>query len=358
MDKENSTKVEKFDHSSNSGHRLGNRDLVVADDLEVEELANFLEKEVPAEFHGTRLDRWLAEWPELTSRAEAQRLLSQNRVHLDNQPISSGSRKLREGQKVQICLPPPISSDLEPEDGPLEILFEDEHLIVLNKPAGLVVHPAPGNYTGTLVQRLLHHCPDLSGIGGVQRPGIVHRLDKDTSGILVVAKHDQAHQRLSRQFRKHSIHRLYSALVWGNLVTLQGTIEAPIGRHPRDRKMMAIVENGRAATTYWTQLAKWDGLTHICCELETGRTHQIRVHFSSQGHPLVGDPVYGQLGKTKHMPDDVILALKSFPRQALHAAELGFEHPISKKVMEFSVAEPKDFQKLLSLLYEKLPPLT
>ncbi|MGB0297156.1 MAG: RluA family pseudouridine synthase, partial [bacterium] len=257
-----------------------------------------------------------------------------------------------------ICLPPPISSDLEPEDGPLEILFEDEHLIVLNKPAGLVVHPAPGNYTGTLVQRLLHHCPDLSGIGGVQRPGIVHRLDKDTSGILVVAKHDQAHQRLSRQFRRHSIHRLYSALVWGNLVTLQGTIEAPIGRHPRDRKMMAIVENGRAATTYWTQLAKWDGLTHICCELETGRTHQIRVHFSSQGHPLVGDPIYGQLGKTKHMPDDVILALKSFPRQALHAAELGFEHPISKEVMEFSVAEPKDFQKLLSLLYEKLPPLT
>ncbi len=358
MDKENSTKVEKFDHSSNSGHRLGNRDLVVSDDLEVEDLATFLEKEVPAEFHGTRLDRWLAEWPELTSRAEAQRLLSQNRVHLDNQPISSGSRKLREGQKVQICLPPPISSDLEPEDGPLEILFEDEHLIVLNKPAGLVVHPAPGNYSGTLVQRLLHHCTDLSGIGGVQRPGIVHRLDKDTSGILVVAKHDQAHQRLSRQFRKHSIHRLYSALVWGNLVTLQGTIEAPIGRHPRDRKMMAIVENGRAATTYWTQLAKWDGLTHICCELETGRTHQIRVHFSSQGHPLVGDPVYGQLGKTKHMPDDVILALKSFPRQALHAAELGFEHPISQEIMEFSVEEPKDFQNLLSLLHEKLAPLT
>ena len=151
MVKENSTKVEKFDHSSNSGHRLGNRDLVAADDLEAEDLANFLEKEVPEEFQGTRLDRWLAEWPELTSRAEAQRLLSQNRVHLDNQPISSGSRKLREGQKVQIGLPPPISSDLEPEDGPLEILFEDEHLIVLNKPAGLVVHPAPGNYTGCLL---------------------------------------------------------------------------------------------------------------------------------------------------------------------------------------------------------------
>ena len=357
MDKENSTKMEKLDHCSSSRHRLGNRDLVAADDLEEVDLANFLEKEVPAEFHGTRLDRWLAEWPELTSRAEAQRLLIQNRVHMDNIPISAGSCKIREGQKVQICLPPPISSDLVPEDGPLEILFEDEHLIVLNKPAGLVVHPAPGNYTGTLVQRLLHHCKDLSGIGGVQRPGIVHRLDKDTSGILVVAKHDQAHQRLARQFRKHSIHRLYSALVWGNLVTLQGTIEAPIGIHPRDRKMMAIVENGRAATTYWTQLAKWDGLSQICCELETGRTHQIRVHFSSQGHPLVGDPVYGQLGKTKHMPDDVILALKSFPRQALHAAELGFEHPISKEVMEFSVAEPKDFQNLLSLLHEKLPPL-
>ena len=358
MDKENSTKVEKPNHCSNSGNHLGNRDLVTADDLEEENFGNFLEKEVPAEFQGTRLDRWLAEWPELTSRAEAQRLLTQNRVHLDNLPISSGSRKLHEGQRVKVYLPPPIASELEPEDGPLEILFEDEHLIVLNKPAGLVVHPAPGNFTGTLVQRLLHHCKDLSGIGGVQRPGIVHRLDKNTSGVLVVAKHNQAHQRLARQFRKHSIHRLYSALVWGNLDTLQGTIEAPIGRHPRDRKMMAIVENGRAATTYWTQLAKWDGLTHICCELETGRTHQIRVHFSSQGHPLVGDPVYGQLGKTKHMPDDVILALQSFTRQALHAAELSFEHPISQEIMEFSVKEPKDFQNLLNLLHEKLLPLT
>ncbi len=358
MDKENSTKVEKPNHCPNFGHQLGNRDLVTADDLDEEDFGNSLEKEVPAEFQGTRLDRWLAEWPELTSRAEAQRLLTQNRVHLDNQPISSGSRKLREGQRVQVWLPLPVASELEPENGPLEILFEDEHLIVLNKPAGLVVHPAPGNYIGTLVQRLLHHCKDLSGIGGVQRPGIVHRLDRDTSGILVVAKHDQAHQRLARQFRKHSIHRLYSALVWGNLVTLQGTIEAPIGRHPRDRKMMAIVENGRAATTYWTQLARWDGLTHISCELETGRTHQIRVHLSSQGHPLVGDPVYGQLGKTKHMPDDVILALQSFPRQALHAAELGFEHPISQEIMEFSVEEPKDFQNLLSLLHEKLAPLT
>ena len=358
MDKENSTKVDKRNHCANSRNQLGNRDLATADDLEEKDLGNFLEKYVPKDFKGTRLDRWLAEWPELTSRAEAQRLLTQNRVHLDNQSISSGSRKLREGQRVQVWLPPPMVSELEPEDGPLDILFEDEHLIVLNKPAGLVVHPAPGNYTGTLVQRLLHHCKDLSGIGGVQRPGIVHRLDKDTSGVLVVAKHDQAHQRLARQFRKHSIHRLYSALVWGNLITLQGMIQAPIGRNPRDRKMMAISENGRAATTYWTQLAKWNGLTHIYCELETGRTHQIRVHFSSQGHPLVGDPVYGQWGKTKHMPDDVILALKSFPRQALHAAELGFEHPISQETMEFSVAEPKDFQKLLSLLHERVPSLT
>ncbi len=358
MDTANSTKVEKCNYCANLGNQLGNRDLVTADDLEEKALANFLEKEVPEDFQGARIDRWLADWSELTSRTEAQRLLTQNRVHLDNLPISSGSRKLREGQRVQVWLPPPMASELEPEDGHLDILFEDEHLIVLNKPAGLVVHPAPGNYTGTLVQRLLHHCKDLSGIGGVQRPGIVHRLDKDTSGILVVAKHDQAHQRLAYQFKKHSIHRLYSALVWGNLVTLQGTIEAPIGRHPRDRKMMAIVENGRAATTYWTQIANWDGLTHIFCKLETGRTHQIRVHFSSQGHSLVGDPVYGQLGNTKHMPDDVILSLQSFTRQALHAAELGFTHPISQEIMEFSVAEPKDFQKLLSLLHEKLPPLT
>jgi 23S rRNA pseudouridine1911/1915/1917 synthase len=358
MAKQNFSKVGKCNHCSDTRYRLGNRDLVTADDPDDGNFSHFLEKQVPKEVQGTRLDRWLAEWPELTSRAEAQRLLSQKRVHLEDLLISSGARKLQEGQKVQVWLPPPIDSDLEPEEGPLEILFEDEHLLVLNKPAGLVVHPAPGNYTGTLVQRLLNHCKDLSGIGGVLRPGIVHRLDKDTSGTLVVAKHDQAHQRLARQFRKHSIHRRYSALIWGNLVTLQGTIEAPIGRHPRDRKMMAIAENGRTATTYWMQVTKWHGLSHIHCELETGRTHQIRVHFSSQGHPLVGDPLYGKLGKTKHMPQEVVVALQSFPRQALHAAELGFEHPITKEAIEFSAAEPKDFQELLNLLSEKLPLLT
>ena len=292
------------------------------------------------------------------SRSRIKALILAGQLSEDGRTLTDPSASVKPGSRYLLTLPPPINAVPKAENIALEILFEDMHLLVLNKPAGLVVHPAPGNYTGTLVQRLLHHCKDLSGIGGVQRPGIVHRLDKDTSGILVVAKHDQAHQRLAYQFKKHSIHRLYSALAWGNLVTLQGTIEAPIGRHSRDRKMMAIVENGRAATTYWTQLANWDGLTHIFCELETGRTHQIRVHFSSQGHSLVGDPVYGQLGKTKHMPDDVILALQSFTRQALHAAELGFTHPISQEIMEFSVAEPKDFQKLLSLLHEKLPPLT
>lgn len=327
-----------------------------AEPLAEEDSDTSLERIASKEEQGLRLDRWLASWPELESRAAAQRLLEQQRVWLNQDLVQSPARKLKAGDSVQLWLPAPIPLELEPEEGPLEIMYEDEHLLVLNKPAGLVIHPAPGHPTGTLVQRLLHHCQDLSGIGGIKRPGIVHRIDKDTSGLLVIAKHDRAHQRLARQFKKHTIHRQYSALIWGNLPTLQGTINAPIGRHPRERRQMAIVEDGREALTHWQQVNRWEGLTHIYCQLETGRTHQIRVHFSAHGHPLIGDPLYGKLGKTKHMPPVVQQALQEFPRQALHAAELGFEHPITGEFLEFTVPEPEDFQTLLELLETHFPP--
>jgi 23S rRNA pseudouridine1911/1915/1917 synthase len=337
--------------------RIGERDplLDAAESLSLEGDDDIVSHRVPAEAQGARLDKWLADWPEFSSRAEAQRLLQQERIFRGDQAMTTPSQKLKEGEVYTAHIPPPEPMAFVAEEGPLDILFEDEHIIVLNKPAGLVVHPAPGHTRGTLVNRLLHHCDDLSGIGGVQRPGIVHRLDKDTSGVLVVAKHDRAHQRLSRQFRKHTIHREYSALVWNNPVKLQGFVNAPIGRHPRERRQMAVVEEGREAHTHWMVRKRWQGVSHLHCRLETGRTHQIRVHMTSIGHPLIGDPLYGNIGKTKHLSEPLKSALLQFHRQALHAVELGFEHPITEVEFFFETPEPEDFQRLLALLDEHLP---
>lgn len=298
-----------------------------------------------------RVDTLLGSYPELNSRSMAQRLLKEGLATVNGQMVSR-SYKVQTGDQVQFHLLPPEPSDVHPEPGALEILFEDESLIVINKPADLVVHPSPGHATGTLVNFLLHHCQDLSGIGGVLRPGIVHRIDKDTSGILVIAKSDDAHIGLSQQFHEHSIHRQYKTLVWGNPPNNKGTISAPIGRHPHHRKKMAIVASGKPATTYWKMVTRFRHFSLVDCQLETGRTHQIRVHMASQGMPIFGDPVYGtiRLNRIRSPHPTLWATLSQFSRQALHAQELGFIHPTTQKFMEFSIPIPNDFQNLLDVL--------
>jgi 23S rRNA pseudouridine1911/1915/1917 synthase len=248
-----------------------------------------------------------------------------------------------------VAVPEPEPAHNEAQDIPLAIVFEDEHLLVVDKPAGLVVHPAAGNLDGTLVNALLHHCRgSLSGIGGVARPGIVHRIDKDTSGLLVVAKTDVAHERLARQFADHSIDRRYLAIVNGVPKASDGTVDAPLARSATSRKKIAIVESGRGkrAVTHWRRLQLLKEAALVECRLETGRTHQVRVHMASLGHPLLGDPVYGRPGKTHGK----LLKELGFTRQALHAAELGFVHPVTKNKLSFSSPMPPDMQELFNAL--------
>jgi 23S rRNA pseudouridine1911/1915/1917 synthase len=248
--------------------------------------------------------------------------------------------------EFEIDIPLPTAMANEAQDIALEIMFEDEHLLIVDKPAGLVVHPAAGNLDGTLVNALLHHCAGrLSGIGGVARPGIVHRIDKDTSGLLVVAKTDRAHEGLSSQFAKHSIDRRYAAIVAG-LPISQGTIDAPLARSPHDRKKMAIQARGKRAVTHFTLVEPLRRAAMIECRLETGRTHQIRVHLASIGHPLLGDPVYGR-NRPEHRD---VLHLLEFKRQALHAAHLGFVHPVTSLSMSFDSKLPRDMQALFTAL--------
>ena len=301
---------------------------------------------------GVRADQLLATHPEIPSRVTAQRLIANGHVRLNGTVLLRASCRLHEGDQLTWILPPPEPLELVPESGPLEILHEDSHLIVLNKPPGLVVHPAPGHTVGTLVHRLLHHCPDLSGIGGVRRPGIVHRLDKDTSGVLVVAKTDQAHQHLARQFQEHSVKRQYQAFVWGKPNTEQGTVDAPLGRHPTRRKDMAVVEGGRRAITHWKVLRRFTGTALLACRLETGRTHQIRAHLASLGLPVVGDPQYGRspLRRLGKLSSHARAALAGFQRQALHAERLGFVHPETGKPLMFRTQPPEDFLELLAVL--------
>ena len=295
---------------------------------------------------GKRLDAFLAEHFDI-SRAAAERHIASGAVEITGGTAAKNYR-LRGGEQITLTLPEPVPAEAQPENIPLDIVYEDESIIVVNKPAGMVVHPAAGNESGTLVNALLYHCKgSLSGIGGVERPGIVHRIDKDTAGLLVVAKDDRAHQALSEDLKVHDVSRIYHAIVLGNIKEDVGTVNLPIARHPRDRKRMAVAKKGegRDAVTHFEVLERFGQMTHICCKLETGRTHQIRVHMSALGHPLLGDPVYGGDG-TKFEARHRAL----FCGQCLVAAKLSLTHPKTGERMTFSVPLPQDFDEILSLL--------
>lgn len=306
---------------------------------------------VKSDGHGARLDSWLAKEAEL-SRSNAIKLIDEGRVMVNGKSVPK-RHTLSEGDTVSYDLPEPVEYTVVSENIPLDIVFEDEWIIVINKPKGMVVHPAPGNYTGTLVNALMFHCGDsLSGIGGVSRPGIVHRIDKDTSGLLVVAKCDEAHAKLSEELSYHGIEREYHALVRGGFSCDTGTVSYPIGRHPVDRKKMAVIRDGshtaREATTHYTVLDRFGEVSHLALRLETGRTHQIRVHMSYIGHPLLGDELYGG-GSTKFEARHPRL----FNGQALHAAKLTLTHPKTGERMTFVSPLPEEFTRALKLLGEE-----
>ena len=297
---------------------------------------------------GWRLDRALTEAMPTLSRERVKALISTGAVTGPDGLIRDPSKKAVGGALFTVAIPDPTPAHNEAQDIALNIVFEDEHLIVIDKPAGLVVHPAAGNLDGTLVNALLHHCAgQLSGIGGVARPGIVHRIDKGTSGLMVAAKTDPAHVGLAAQFKAHSIDRRYRAIVSGNLRTSEGTINASLARSPNNRKKIAIVRegSGRHAITHWTKLRQLRDANLVECRLETGRTHQVRVHMTSIGHPLLGDPVYGS--STKHR---ALLETLNFRRQALHAAHLGFIHPVKSHALAFDSEMPSDMQELFDNL--------
>ena len=296
---------------------------------------------------GLRLDAYLAAAFGL-SRAAAERLLSEGNVTLSFGSAAKNYR-LKGGEELTLTLPDPVPAEAQPEDIPLDVLYEDEDIIVINKPVGLVVHPAAGNESGTLVNALLHHCKgSLSGVGGVTRPGIVHRIDKDTAGLLVVAKNDAAHIALSEQLKSHRVSRIYYALALGNFKQDGGTVDAPIGRHPVDRKRMAVVRKagaGKPAVTHYEVLRRFGQMTYIRCRLETGRTHQIRVHMASLGHPLLGDPVYGGNGTRFEACHKSLIG-----GQILFAGELTLTHPKTGKEMTFHAPLPAYFAQLLEIL--------
>lgn len=335
-----------------------------ADDLALDgaDGAVAFEVPVPPDAAGERTDRFLAgRLPDL-SRTRIQRLVGEGRVRNGTRVVGDPAERVNGGDVLTLDVPPPEPAAPLPEPIALEVVHEDAHLIVIDKPAGLVVHPAPGNWTGTLVNGLLHHCgPSLSGIGGVRRPGIVHRLDKDTSGLLVVAKTDAAHRHLAAQFADHGrsgdLTRAYLAFVWG-VPALRGTVDAPIDRHPASRQKMAVRAGGRTAITHWRLVESFaDGegavlASLVECRLETGRTHQIRVHMAHLGHPLLGDEVYGSgfLTKSRRLSPAARAALTALDRQALHAAHLGFAHPASGQVMGFDSPLPADLEALRAAL--------
>jgi len=318
---------------------------------------------------GTRLDQWLATRlaPDL-SRSRVQALIRDGAVIVNDRPATEAKRKVAGGDRIAVAVPEPEPAEPQAEDIPLTILFEDDDLIVIDKPAGLVVHPGAGNWTGTLVNALIHHCgASLSGIGGVRRPGIVHRLDKDTSGVLVVAKNDRAHRALSEAFADHGrtgdLERAYDALVWGAPARMAGTIDAPLGRSGTDRTQRAVVradrEDARHAVTHFTVLERFgerpDGArpamaSLVECRLETGRTHQIRVHMAHIGHPLIGDRDYGRalFTKANKLAEPLGDLVRRFPRQALHARLLAFRHPSTDEVMRFEAPHPRDLAELVA----------
>ena len=296
---------------------------------------------------GWRLDRALADAVPTLSRERLKALIASGAVTLDGTQVRDPAKKATGGVAFTVAVPDPVPAHNAAQDIPLVVTFEDEHLIVIDKPAGLVVHPAAGNLDGTLVNALLHHCGgSLSGIGGVARPGIVHRIDKDTSGLMVAAKTDRAHEGLARQFADHSIDRRYLAIVAGRPIPPAGTVDAPLARSPHNRKKVAIVPNGKRAVTHYRTVEPLRAATLVECRLETGRTHQVRVHMASIGHALLGDPAYGRT-KSEHRG---VLDRLDFRRQALHAARLGFTHPITRGDLSFDSIMPADMQELFTSL--------
>ena len=296
---------------------------------------------VPEEADGTRADKFLAEAIDHLTRSALQKLISVGNVEIDGKAIAK-SRTLKEGEDISVLIPDAVSLDVEAEDIPLNIYYEDDDLLVVYKPKGMVVHPAPGNHNGTLVNALLWHCREsLSGINGVLRPGIVHRIDKDTSGLLLVAKNDFAHVHLAEQIKEHSLNRIYQTIVYGVNMPDEGDVDAPIGRSTKDRKKMAVIEGGRSAKTHFSVVKRYSGFTHVQCKLKTGRTHQIRVHMAYIGHPVAGDAVYG--------PKNVITQLNG---QCLHAGTIGFIHPRSGEYMEFTAPLPEYFTEFERKLVE------
>lgn len=294
---------------------------------------------VSEESEGERVDKYLTMLMDSLSRSYLQKLLKESHVTVGGQPVKANYR-IKTEDAVRVLLPPLITPDILPENIPLEVLYEDEDVIVVNKPKGMVVHPAPGHYSGTLVNALLYHCHNLSGINCVLRPGIVHRIDKDTTGSIIACKNDAAHASIAEQLKEHSIIRKYHAIVCGRLPEIEGTIHTRIGRHPTDRKKMAVVrEGGKDAITHYRVLQQFEKYTYVECILETGRTHQIRVHMASIGHPLLGDEIYGTPSKQYKLQG-----------QCLHAKILGFSHPSTGKYIETDASLPRYFEHLLTIL--------
>ncbi len=304
---------------------------------------------------GQRLDRYLADQRPELSRSRLQKLIAEGAVCL-NEKTTRSSYRVVAGDNITIDIPPPIDSAINPEDIPLDVFFEDDHVLVLDKPAGMIVHPAGAVTSGTLVNALLSHCTHLSGINGVLRPGIVHRLDKDTSGLMVVAKSDEGHRGLAAQLEARAMERRYLALIWGGFEADEGRVEAPVGRHPKDRKRMAVSQNGRFAATHWKIRARYDFLSLLSLALETGRTHQIRVHLAHLNRPVFGDLLYG--GREERLSGIAPLfrrraahLLAQTNRQMLHATQLTFVHPVTKEEMVFRARPPGDMQKILASAY-------
>ncbi|WP_405357440.1 RluA family pseudouridine synthase [Ruminococcus sp.] len=305
---------------------------------------NRLDLTVSAEHAGERLDKFLSDSVEGLSRSSLTKLIEDGKVTVGEKAVKK-NYKIADGDCITVLIDDPKPVDIIPEDIPLDIVYEDEHLLVVNKPKGMVVHPAPGNYSGTLVNALMYHCGDhLSGINGELRPGIVHRIDKNTSGLLAVAKSDIAHAGLSEQIKEHSFTRRYLAICYGNIKEDERTVDAPIGRHKIDRKKMCVTQlNSKPAITHIKVLERYQGFTYIECRLETGRTHQIRVHLASIGHPIAGDDVYG--------PSKVITSLGG---QCLHAYQLGFIHPVTGEYIEFIADPPESFIRFREKLRSRM----
>lgn len=296
--------------------------------------------EITPEMEDERIDKCISTFIDSLSRSYIQKIIKDGNVYVNDKAVKA-NYKVKMEDYVRFILPDSVEPDIPPQDIPLDIIYEDKDILIVNKPKNMVVHPAPGHYEGTLVNAVMFHCKDdLSGINGVMRPGIVHRIDKDTTGSLIICKNDEAHNSIAAQLKIHSITRKYRAIVFGNIKNDEGIINAPIGRHPNDRKKMAINErNGKPAITHYKVLERFDKYTYIECQLETGRTHQIRVHMSSIGHPLIGDTVYTNQKAPFHLEG-----------QTLHAMVIGFEHPSKGEYMEFEAPLPDYFEKLLNIL--------